>query len=160
MHVCIFPSLKNGGPIFGWDVIAGEKKVTGAFHDFSPLLKKEHPMVNAFGDKVSNFTPSKARELPEWALKIFSPHMVAAGNIRELKELNDLCFMVENNLSFYLDAIIDFHNDSEENDVKEAQNYYCEHQQQNPHTPRVMQSLGLPEDDIKLFCQDNLFPKI
>ena len=117
-------------------------------------------MVNAFGEKVSKFTPSKARELPEWALKIFSPHMVAAGNIRESKELNELCFMVENNLSFYLDAIVDFHNDSEENAVKEAQNYYCEHQQQNPHTPRVMQSLGLPEDDIKLFCQDNLFPKI
>ena len=45
-------------------------------------------------------------------------------------------------------------------DVIKAQNYYCEHQQQNPHTPRVMQSLGLPEEDIKLFCQDNLFPTI
>ena len=37
---------------------------------------------------------------------------------------------------------------------------HCEHQQKNPHTPRVMQSLGLPDEDIKLFCQDNLFPKI
>ena len=45
-------------------------------------------------------------------------------------------------------------------DVIKAQNYYCEHQQQNPHTPRVMQRLGLPDEDIKLFCEDNLFQKI
>jgi hypothetical protein len=159
-HVCIFPALQNGGPIFGWDIIAGEKKVTGAFHDFSPLLKKNHPLVNAFGDKVSKFKPSKPRDLPDWAMKIFSPHMIAAGNIREEEELNNICHLVETNLSFYLDSIIDFHNDSSTKDVTEAQNYYCEHQQMNPHTPRVMQSLGLPEEDISLFCKDNLFPKI
>ena len=159
-HVCIFPALGNGGPIFGWDIIAGQKKVTGAFHDYSPLLKKDHPMVNAFGDLVSGYKPSKPRELPDWALKIFSPHMIAAGNIREEDELNSICNLVENNLAFYLDRIIDFHEDSKESEVREAQNYYCEHQQKNPHTPRVMQSLGLPEEDIKLFCSDNLFPII
>ena len=159
-HVCIFPAFGNGGPIFGWDIIAGQKKVTGAFHDFSPLLKKDHPMVNAFGDLVLGYQPSKPRELPDWALKIFSPHMIAAGNIREEDELNSICNLVENNLAFYLDRIIDFHEDSKESEVREAQNYYCEHQQKNPHTPRVMQSLGLPEEDIKLFCSDNLFPII
>ena len=35
MHVCIFPELTNDGPIYGFDVIAGAKKMTGAFHDFS-----------------------------------------------------------------------------------------------------------------------------
>ena len=34
MHVCLFPELTNGGPIYGFDVIAGKNKVTGAFHDF------------------------------------------------------------------------------------------------------------------------------
>ena len=159
-HVCIFPGLTNGGPIFGWDIIAGKKKVTGAFHDFSPLLKKEHRMVNAFGDLVKDFKPTKPRELPDWAMKIFSPHMIAAGNITTEEELNNICNLVENNLSFYLDRIIEFHDDSKPEEVREAQNYYCEHQQQNPHTPRVMQSLGLPEEDIKLFCSDNLFPII
>ena len=76
------------------------------------------------------------------------------------EEINNICFLVENNLSLYLDLIIDFDKDSEEKDVIEAQNYYCKHQQMNPHTPRVMQSLGLPEEDIKLFCSDNLFPII
>ena len=85
MHVCIFPELNNAGPIFGWDIIAGEKKVTGAFHDLSPLFKKDHPMIDMFGDLVENYIPSKKRELPDWALKIFSPHMIAAGNIQEEK---------------------------------------------------------------------------
>ena len=38
---CMFISeLTNGGPIYGFDIIAGKNKVTGAFHDFSPLLQK------------------------------------------------------------------------------------------------------------------------
>ena len=160
MHVCIFPDLQNGGPIFGWDVIAGEKKITGAFHDFSPLLKKDSPLVDAFGKRVENFKPSKQRDLPDWAMKIFSPHMIAAGNVTEEQELNSLCHLVENNLTFYLDQIVETHMDSKEPDVVEAQNYYCKHQQMNPHTPRVMERLGLPEEDVKLFCADNLFPTI
>ena len=160
MHVCIFPELNNAGPIFGWDIIAGEKKVTGAFHDFSPLFKKDHPMIDMFGDLVENYIPSKKRELPDWALKIFSPHMIAAGNIQEEKELKELCFLVEENLAYYLDKIIDYKDSGNKKGVIESQNYYCKHQQQNTHTPRVMQSLGLPEEDIKLFCSDNLFPII
>ena len=160
LHLCVFPQLTNGGPIYGFDIIAGKKKVTGAFHDFSPLLKKEHPLTEWFVEEADKFKPSKVRELPDWAMKIFSPHMIAAGNIREEKELNEICHLVENNLSFYLDRIIEFHEDSNPEEVKEAQNYYCKHQQMDPHTPRVMQSLGLPEEDIKLFCSDNLFPII
>ena len=34
MHVCIFPHLHNDAPIYGFDVIAGKNKMTGAF-DFS-----------------------------------------------------------------------------------------------------------------------------
>ena len=42
-------------------------------------------------------------------------------------------------------------------DVIKAHNYYSEHQQKNHHTPRVMQSLGLADEDIKLFClHDNV----
>ena len=36
MHVCVFPVIQNDGPIYGFDVIAGKNKMTGAFHDFSP----------------------------------------------------------------------------------------------------------------------------
>ena len=160
MHVCVFPELTNGGPIYGFDVIAGENKVTGAFHDFSPLLQKDHPLTNWFLNETKWFKPSKERELPDWAKAIFSGGMIAAGNVRDEKELNQICTLAADNLASYIDKIRNHDGEATREDVIKAQNYYCEHQQQNPHTPRVMQSLGLPEDDIKLFCQDNLFPKI
>jgi hypothetical protein len=30
----------------------------------------------------------------------------------------------------------------------------------NPHTPRVMASLGLNEEDVRVFIQECLFPEI
>jgi phycocyanobilin:ferredoxin oxidoreductase len=159
-HICLFPMLENGGPIYGFDIIAGEKKVTGCFHDFSPLLLKEHPLTTYFIEENKWFKPSKVRELPDWAKAIFSKGMIAAGNITEERELNQVCTLAVANLNAYIDKISDYNSDSNKEDVIRAQNYYCEHQQQNPHTPKTMKSLGLPEDDIKLFCADNLFPTI
>ena len=159
-HVCLFPMLENGGPIYGFDIIAGKKKVTGAFHDFSPLLQKEHPLTKWFIEENKWFKPSKERELPEWAKAIFSGGMIAAGNVQEERELNQICTLAVSNLNAYIDKIGQFNTDSNREDVIRAQNYYCENQQKNPHTPRVMQSLGLPDEDIKLFCADNLFPII
>ena len=78
-HLCLFPMLTNGGPIYGFDIIAGEKKVTGAFHDFSPLLQKDHPLTKWFIEENKWYKPSKERELPDWAKAIFSGGMVAAA---------------------------------------------------------------------------------
>ena len=61
------------------------------------------------------------------------------------------------------ESISKTYGDSNKEDVKKGQNFYSEHlqdQQQNPHTPTVLQSLGLPEEDITKFCTNNLFPKI
>ena len=160
MHVCLFPELTNGGPIYGFDIIAGKNKVTGAFHDFSPLLKKEHALTKWFLEETKHYKPSRERELPDWAKAIFSGGMIAAGNVQEIDELNQICDIALGNLHNYLARIGQYNGDSDKDEVIKAQNYYCEHQQKNPHTPRVMQSLGLPEEDIKLFCSDNLFPKI
>jgi len=159
-HVCLFPELTNGGPIYGFDIIAGKNKVTGAFHDFSPLLQKQHPLTEWFIEENRHFKASKERELPDWAKAIFSGGMIAAGNVTEEDELNQICTMAVSNLRNYIDKIRTHDGEAKREDVIKAQNYYCEHQQQNPHTPRVMEKLGLPEEDIKLFCSDNLFPII
>jgi len=159
-HVCLFPELTNGGPIYGFDIIAGKNKVTGAFHDFSTLLQKDHPLTNWFVEETKWYKPSKERELPDWAKAIFSPGMIAAGNINTEDELNKICTMATSNLNNWIDKIRNHDGEATKEEVIKAQNFYCEHQQQNPHTPRVMQSLGLPDEDIKLFCSDNLFPKI
>ena len=159
-HICLFPMKNNGGPIYGFDIIAGKNKITGAFHDFSPLLKKEHPLTRWFIEENKWFKPSKVRELPDWAKAIFSEGMIAAGNVQEERELNQICTLAVSNLNAYIDKIGHYNSDSNEEDVIRAQNFYCENQQKNPHTPKTMQSLGLPEEDIKLFCADNLFPTI
>ena len=44
--------------------------------------------------------------------------------------------------------------------TKDAQNYYAQNQKMNPHTPKVMVSLGLSEEDVQVFIQDCLFPEI
>ena len=164
MHVCVFPQLHNSGPIYGFDVIAGKNKMTGAFHDFSPLGGPNgdgvhHNMVEWFEDTVSDYVPSKKRELPEWALNIFSGSMIAAGNVTDIQEAKTIVQLATQNLKVYLEVIGDHDNTGERDAVLEGQNWYCHNQQQNPHTPKVMKSLGLNEADVERFCTDMLFPK-
>lgn len=159
MHVCIFPHLNNAGPIFGLDVIAGKNKVTGFFHDFSPTVDQNDPLITEFGEFVSQFNWKKERELPEWARAIFSEHMVAVGNVNELEELENLCEIGIENCDMWL-ASIDHSSRCLLEDGKTAQNRYAHFQKQNPHTPRTMTALGLDEEDVRVFVQECLFPDI
>jgi len=161
MHVCVFPTLDNGGPIYGFDVIAGKNKMTGAFHDFSPSSGGvDHPMIEAYRDSVENYIPSKQRELPEWAQNIFTGSMLAAGNVKTEQEAVEIIRIAVANLRAYFDEIKDFADTADREDTIKAQNWYCYNQTQNPHTPRTMKSLGLAEEDVERFCTDMLFPSI
>jgi len=160
MHVCVFPQLDNDAPIYGFDVIAGAKKMTGAFHDFSPSATIDHPMIDGYRDSVEDFVPKKQRTLPEWATNIFTDKMLAAGNVSSEEEAVAIIDIALNNLRAYFDEVKEWNGFGDRDLVIAAQNYYCHNQQQNPHTPRTMKSLGLPEDDVDVFCRDMLFPKI
>ena len=161
MHVCVFPVLDNNGPIYGFDVIAGKNKMTGAFHDFSASSGGEdHPMIDGYKEAVAEFIPSKQRQLPEWATNIFTDKMLAAGNVRSEEEAVAIIDLALNNLRAYFDEISEFDGYGNRDETIAAQNYYCHNQQQNPHTPNVMKSLGLPEEDVEVFCRDMLFPKL
>ena len=159
MHCCIFPHIHNPAPIYGFDVIAGKNKITGCFHDFSPTHKEwNHPLMAEFAYEVSKLEWRKARELPDWAKRIFSPSMVAAGNVSNEDELAQISEMARTTLGIYLSGLADTNNS--DFDGTEAQNYYAINQKQNPHTPKVMSSLGLDEDDVRAFIQECLFPEI
>ena len=161
MHVCLFPVLNNDGPIYGFDVIAGKNKMTGAFHDFSAGGGGEdHPMVEGYKEAVADFIPKKQRQLPEWATNIFTDKMVAAGNVSTEEEAVAIIELAVNNLRAYFNEIGEFTGYGNRDETIAAQNYYCDNQQQNPHTPRTMKSLGLNEEDVDRFCTDMLFPKI
>ena len=160
MHVCVFPVLTNGGPIYGFDVIAGKNKMTGAFHDFSASADIDNPMIAGYKEAVADFIPTKQRQLPEWATNIFSDKMLAAGNVSTEEEAVAIIELAQNNLRAYFDEIGEFTGEYSSDIVTACQNYYCHNQQQNPHTPRTMKSLGLDEADVDKFCTDMLFPKI
>jgi len=160
MHVCIFPTLDNSAPIYGFDVIAGKNKITGAFHDFSPSSEVDHPMIQGYYDSVEHFIPEKQRELPEWARNIFTGKMLAAGNVKTEDEATEIIRIALDNLHAYFDEVGESKGEGSPDIVAACQDYYCHNQQQNPHTPAVMKSLGLPEEDVEVFCRDMLFPKI
>ena len=155
MHCCIFPHTHNPAPIYGFDVIAGKNKITGCFHDYSKAGDADHPMMQWFADEVAKLEWRKQRALPEWATNIFSGSMVAAGNVQDPEQITDLA---KSTLAHYLSTV------AETNitvpDTTFEQNYYAQNQKQNPHTPRVMVSLGLSEEDVQMFIQDCLFPEI
>lgn len=160
MHVCIFPTLDNPAPIYGFDVIAGKNKMTGAFHDFSPSADPNHPMIQGYYESVDHFIPEKQRELPEWARNIFTGKMLAAGNVKDEDEATEIIRIATDNLRAYFDEVGISKGEGNLAIVQACQDYYCHNQQQNPHTPNVMKSLGLPEEDVDIFCTDMLFPKL
>jgi phycocyanobilin:ferredoxin oxidoreductase len=158
MHCCVFPHLDNPAPIFGFDVIAGKNKITGCFIDYSPAGDINHPMIEYFGEEVSRYEWNKKRALPEWAQRIFSPHMVAAGNVSDETELKQIASLAGILVDHYIECVGET-NGTVEN-TRDAQNFYAQNQKQNPHTPKVMVSLGLSEEDVQLFIQECLFPEI
>jgi phycocyanobilin:ferredoxin oxidoreductase len=158
MHCCVFPHLHNPAPIFGFDVVAGKNKITGCFHDFSPAGDVNHPLIDWFMEESEKLAWNKKRALPDWAERIFTKHMIAAGNVSEEQELAQILAMARKNLDCYLDEVGLTNNTSDS--TKDAQNYYAQNQKMNPHTPKVMASLGLNEEDVQVFIQDCLFPEI
>lgn len=160
MHVCIFPHTSNDGPIFGFDVIAGKNKMTGAFHDFSPTVNAEHKMIEMFGWTSRQLAWQRERELPYWAKQIFTDDMIAAGNVKELGEVNQLIEVVEDNLIYYLNNIEHYNGRADTRLGAQAQNNYAYWQKQNPHTPKTMKALGLSEDDVDMFVEKCLFPEL
>jgi phycocyanobilin:ferredoxin oxidoreductase len=158
MHCCVFPHTDNPAPIFGFDVVAGKNKITGCFHDFSPAGDANHPMIEWFGHEVGRYEWNKKRALPEWAQRIFTEHMVAAGNVSDETELVQILGMARKTLDHYLENVGETRGQAV--DTKDAQNFYAQNQKQNPHTPKVMVSLGLSEEDVTVFVQECLFPEI
>ena len=155
LHLTVMPHVNDPSPIFGFDIIAGPNKVTGAFHDFSPVVSKHH-LLETFANRASFYEWSKTRELPDWAKAIFSEHMIAAGNIQTEAELARLLTLVINNLRHYLASV----GEKSSADYSDRHNRYCHYQKQNPHTPKVMAALGLDPEEVSRFIEECLFPEL
>lgn len=157
LHTTVFPHVEDNSPIYGFDLIAGPKKVSGAFHDFSSAGNKNHFMADWFSNRTANIDWNKKRELPEWAQKIFSNSMVAIGAVGE-EELDKFIDLGLDTLTYYLSNVGNTFNS--ETNYADYQNYYCVNQIQNPHTPRVLVNLGFTDQEAQTFVRETLFPFI
>jgi hypothetical protein len=160
LHFCIFPHIHSNAPILGMDLIAGEKKITGAFIDFSATTSHDHTLMNTFGKIVDSYSWKKERVLPEWAAKIFSQHMIAAGNVTDTTELAQLDTIAKLVIDTYTQDIAQYNHTEDSNLGKSAQNRYCYYQKQNPQLYRSMMGMGLEEHEINKFVNDCLFPEV
>ena len=158
LHSTIFPHFNDSSPIWGFDIVCGANKVTGAFHDFSLPGFPEHYMSDWWSKETVNYNWSKNRNLPDWARSIFSKSMIAAGNIQDIDELNTLLLLAEKSLDYYLDNV----GITQESgaDYHELQNYYCKNQKKNPKVLNSMVAMGFNKDQVEEFINKTLFPEI
>jgi hypothetical protein len=157
LHVTVFPHVNDDAPIYGFDIVAGPNKVSGAFHDFSRGGDPNHHLMNWFREKTKDLGWHKRRELPEWAKNIFSESIVAIGAVGT-DELQKFAALGVDTLNYYVDHVGDISDIN--NDFTERQNYYCKNQRLNPHTPRVLVNLGFTQEQATSFVENNLFPLI
>ena len=87
-------------------------------------------------------------------------------NIQSEFELDDVIDLAKTALDVYLEGL---HKQSslhtydekiQKFDFTQQQNNYCINQKRNPHTPRVMESLGFEPKMIQEFIQNCLFPEV
>jgi hypothetical protein len=159
MHVNVFPKVGIELPILGFDIVAGPKKITGSFMDFSPLYGFPHPYHDYMEKRVANLEWNKPRELPPWAKEIFSSDMLAVGNINTDEELNQFIEVTADLVEYYLMSM-ETNQFESHRDTKPLLNKYCQNQKMNPHLHRSILAMGISEADKDAYVNSVLFEEI
>jgi hypothetical protein len=157
LHCTIFPHYNDPSPIWGCDTVCGANKITGAFHDMSNGGDPDHFMLKWFADQSSKFTWERPRNLPDWAVRTFSSSIIAAGNVRDDVQLENFASLSETTLDYFLDNVgktvlpgKDFFN---------TQSAYNRNNKENPHVANSMIRMGVPEEVVRKFIDQVLFPE-
>jgi phycocyanobilin:ferredoxin oxidoreductase len=141
LHCVMFPLPEYGLPMFGCDIVAGKAGVSAAIVDLSPT-NRERILNSSYQDALSSLSKtdfSQIRDLPEWA-DIFSNFCLFIRPANPLEEENFLAY-VETMLSVHCNQAINAPRLNEEQKAiyVEGQRYYCNQQQQNDKTRRVLE---------------------
>jgi len=156
MHINIFPKEGVELPILGFDIVAGPKKITGSFMDFSTLHGHDHTYHDYMHMAIKGLEWNKPRELPDWAKEIFSKDMIAVGNIREGHELDQFISVTSQLVTYYLKNMEE-HAVVSNRDTLPILNKYCSNQKLNPHLHRSILAMGISEEDKESYVNDVLF---
>ncbi len=156
LHVCVFPTLRVQKPIFGFDVIAGSRKATGAFLDLSPTTSSANAIIEKWAVQADKDRASfeDHRVLPEWAATIFSPHALAIRP-SSTSEVDQILGLARASLMMTLDQAFET---GAPTMMVAAQRVYVEGQRKNEHTFRMLANCVGP-DLAREFIDGWLFPQ-
>jgi phycocyanobilin:ferredoxin oxidoreductase len=144
VHCCVFPHVTDPAPIFGFDVIAGESKITGLFWDLSPTVLPSQPFTA--------LPIERPRQRPEWG-DIFGENWIACRPTGD--EMIAIADDAKSVLAEYLGNLTP--NTHLPTDIIAAQNKYCIQQRKNEHTVKAIKNL-LGDEIAMEFMTTVLFP--
>jgi hypothetical protein len=157
MHINIFPRSNVLLPILGFDIVSGPSKITGAFLDYSS--PQNHPYLDYLEMKSKSLRWKKEREIPNWGKLIFSSDIIAAGNIREGEELDQLLETTYDLTKNYVENI-GSNSFVTEIDQTDYHNLYCLQQKKNPHLHNSILNLGISIEDKDRYINEVLFEEV
>jgi phycocyanobilin:ferredoxin oxidoreductase len=143
LHCVMFPNPEYDLPIFGADIVGGRGgAISAAIADLSPVNAERSLPVryNQALSNLPNLNFSQPRDLPEWA-DIFSEFCLF---VRPMGEAEEQAFLqrVRDFLTLHCQIASVTEPLTSELEVASAiagQQYYCEKQQQNDKTRRVLE---------------------
>lgn len=146
LHCVMFPRSNYNLPIFGVDLVGSSLGISAAIVDLSPVNRRG-VLPEAYSDIVAGLPQidfSQPRQLPEWG-NIFSEFCLF---IRPVNRSEEVLFLnrVEQFLDLHCQTAIGtfpVSSVSQQNELLAGQRYYCQQQQQNDKTRKVLEkSLG------------------
>lgn len=151
LHCVMFPRSEYGLPIFGCDFVCGRGQVSAAIVDLSAgtaagtLTQSYAEALVAYAELGEGFGFTQPRDLPEWGQQIFSDFccFVKPTTPQEEQQFLEqtkayLKVHVQQAMSREPDLAI-------ASEFLERQRYYCQQQQKNDKTRRVLEKAFDPQ---------------
>jgi hypothetical protein len=156
LHLCIFPHLRDPSPILGFDVVAGQARISGIFLDLSPVVTPS-PRPG-LADLVApaaldGFTEPRVR--PVWG-DIFSPDFLAIRPHGDAEVARAIA-LADRALAGLLGVVAGESAGGDARAIAAGQTRYVLAQRRNPHTARMLAGL-IGEPAARQFVVRSLFP--
>ena len=142
LHCVMFPNPEYGIPIFGADLVGGRGSISAAIADLSPV-HPERALPRSYHNALSSLPVmqfDQTRELPQWG-DIFSDFCLFVRPMGDREEANFLQ-RVREYLTLHCQLAVatePLTTSVEIDQILAGQRYYCEKQQQNDKTRRVLE---------------------
>ncbi len=140
LHCVMFPRPEYGLPMFGADLVAGRGQLSAAIVDLSPISgDRRLPLnyVQALGS-LPQMHFSQPRELPEWG-SIFSEFCIFIRPANPQEEADFIHHVVTLLKIHCQQAIATAPTPEQRANILAGQEHYCNQQQQNDKTRRVLE---------------------